>query len=46
MTEIVSAVQFKDYILIFMKNGDIWKMVMTEYDVPTYYKIDKFKPND
>ena len=46
MNKIVSTVQFRDYILIFCENGDIYKMTMDDRVIwkPTFERIAEFRP--
>ena len=46
MNKIVSTVQFRDYILIFCENGDIYKMDVNDnftWNV-TFSRVAEFRP--
>ncbi len=46
MNKIVSTVQFRDYILIFCENGDIYKMIVNDFytwDV-SFSRVAEFRP--
>ncbi len=46
MNKIVSTVQYRDYILIFCENGDIYKMVVNDtYTMKmSFARIAEFRP--
>ncbi len=46
MNKIVSTVQYRDYILIFCENGDIYKMVVDDaYTMKvSFTHIAEFRP--
>jgi len=46
MNRVVSTVQYRDFILIFCENGDIYKMVVDEIAIwkVTFQRIAEFRP--
>lgn len=46
MNRVVSVCQYRDYILIFCENGDIYKMIMEDTFAwkVTFQRVAEFRP--